>query len=146
MVTYNTRQKKLVLELIESNSDTQFTCEAITELLSRKGTPVGKTTVYRQLEKLSKDGIIKKIYADSSKSYIYQHIDGSLRCDEHMHLRCRECGKYIHLGCEFMNKVNEHVSLHHDFIIDNSCTELVGVCGNCSAERMKGDSYAADKL
>ena len=135
MVSYNTRQKKLVLELMENSGDSLFSCDEITVMLSENGTPVGKTTVYRQLERLVQDKKIKKIYADASKSYVYQYVDEGLDCHKHMHLRCMQCGKYVHLGCDFMNKVNEHISSHHDFTVDNSNTEIVGICGKCSSER-----------
>lgn len=135
MLSYNTKQKQLVLELVFKNSDTQLTCDEIVSLLNENGTPVGKTTVYRQLERLVADGKIKKIFSPESKSYIYQYIDESLNCAEHMHLRCRGCGKYVHLGCDFMSKVNEHIFVHHDFIVDNSHTEIVGLCRECSLKR-----------
>lgn len=134
--TYNTKQKKLVLELVEANKHKSHSCEEITQLLSEKGTPVGKTTVYRQLEKLIDEGKIKRIAPDfNSKTYMYQFIDGELGCESHMHLRCVSCGKYEHLGCDFMSKVSEHISEHHNFFVDNSRTEILGVCHNCYSEK-----------
>lgn len=135
MVSYNTKQKKLVLDIIKKNPDKQFSCDEITFLLMQQGTPVGKTTVYRQLEKLVSDGKLKKLNAPNSKSFIYQYLDEESNCDKHMHLRCSVCGKYEHLGCDFMSRVNEHILMHHDFRVDNSNTEIVGICGNCAAER-----------
>ncbi len=135
MVTYNTRQKQLVLELVRNNKDKQLTCDEITFILTSCGTPVGKTTVYRQLEKLVSDGTIRKLNAHNSRGYVYQYVDEHLDCDKHMHLRCTECGEYVHLGCDFMSKVSEHIFAHHDFTVDNSHTEIVGVCGKCSAQK-----------
>lgn len=132
--TYNTKQKKLVLELVRSNALKQLSCDEITYLLVEQGTPVGKTTVYRQLEKLIAEGKIKKHNPHNSKSFLYQYVDESLNCEKHMHLRCIRCGKYEHLGCEFMSKVNEHILEHHDFTVSNSQTEILGVCGVCSAK------------
>lgn len=131
MVGYNTKQKKLVLELVKSNKELQLTCDDITNLLVKNNTPVGRTTVYRQLEKLAAEGVIRKSTLRDSKSYIYQYIDESMNCGEHMHLRCTRCGKYVHLGCDFMSRVNEHIFTHHNFEVDNSHTEILGVCGNC---------------
>ena len=129
--TYNTKQKKLVSELVKNNSHKQLSCDEITYLLLQQGTPVGKTTVYRQLEKLVADGVIKKFNTQNSKSFLYQFVDENLRCDEHMHLRCIKCGNYEHLSCDFMKAVSEHLSLHHDFAVSNSQTEIMGVCANC---------------
>lgn len=129
--TYNTKQKKLVHDLMQSNGQKQLTCDEITYLLLQNGTPVGKTTVYRQLERLASEGVLKKHNSHSSKSFVYQYVDTSLHCDEHMHLRCIKCGKYEHLSCDFMKTVSEHISQHHNFAVSNSCTEIMGICGNC---------------
>ena len=48
--TYNTKQKKLVADILEFNRSNQLSCDEITYILMKNGTPVGKTTVYRQLE------------------------------------------------------------------------------------------------
>jgi len=138
MVTYNTRQKQLVFEIVRDNKDKQLSCDEITFLLLSRGTPVGKTTVYRQLEKFVKEGTARRFNAHNSKGFVYQYVDEHLDCDKHLHLRCTECGEYVHLGCDFMSKVNEHIYAHHNFIVDNSHTEIVGICGKCSAERTEG--------
>lgn len=137
-VTYNTKQKKLLFDLMISEKSKPLSCDEITFLLLKKNTPVGKTTVYRQLEKLVLDGVIKKINVQNSKSFLYQYIDRELNCNSHMHLRCTGCGKYVHLGCDFMSKVNEHISKHHDFTVDNSNTEILGLCGSCANEGKGG--------
>lgn len=135
MVTYNTKQKQLVFDFISINKEKQFTCEEITVQLMNGGTPVGKTTVYRQLEKLVNDGFVKKLYSHNSKGFVYQFIDEHSDCDKHLHLRCSECGGYVHLGCDFMSKVSEHIYTHHDFTVDNSRTEIIGICGKCAKTR-----------
>lgn len=129
---YNTRQKKLIYEFFESNRHKQFTCDEITYLLLNKGTPVGKTTVYRQLENLINEGKIKKLTPHKGKSFLYQYIDENLDCENHMHLRCVRCGKYIHLSCEFMTQVSDHIIEHHDFVVDNAKTEILGLCKDCT--------------
>lgn len=133
--TYNTKQKKLVEDVLLENKNSQLSCDEITYILMNKGTPVGKTTVYRQLEKLCNDGRIKKLNPHNGKSFLYQLIDENMECDTHMHLRCTKCGKYVHLGCDFMMQVSTHISEHHGFTVDNSKTEILGICQSCAALR-----------
>ena len=49
-MSYNTRQRELILEYIKSNAENHLTADAIA--LALKSEQVGKTTVYRYLEKL----------------------------------------------------------------------------------------------
>lgn len=140
--TYNTKQKKLVFELMKNNAPKQLSCDEITYILLQQGTPVGKTTVYRQLERLVTDGKLKKLSPHNSKSHLYQFIDEDMHCEEHMHLRCIRCGRYEHLSCDFMKSVYEHISQQHDFAISNSHTEIMGICGSCA----KGEGNVTYKL
>ena len=132
--TYNTKQKRSILQLLEDNNDRQFSCDEITEALKNNGTPVGKTTVYRYLDSLEKNGQVRKYTDTVSKISLYQYIDKKLNCQEHMHLKCVCCGGLVHLGCEFMSEVGKHILEHHKFRVDNSKTVILGVCENCSGE------------
>ena len=128
--TYNTKQKQLIFDLLKNNSEIQFTCDEISDSLKKVGTPVGKATLYRHLDKLCYDGFVRKYF--DSKSATYQFVDKKMNCDEHMHLKCTYCGKLVHLGCEFMSTVSEHIKEHHNFKVDNSKTVILGVCDHCS--------------
>lgn len=129
--TYNTKQKRLVMDIFLKNKLSRLSCEDVTYMLVANGTPVGKTTVYRQLEKLINEGKIKKLNPHNGKSFLYQFVDADMNCESHMHLRCIKCGEYVHLGCEFMSRVSQHILEHHNFAVDNSKTEILGLCDNC---------------
>lgn len=132
--TYNTKQKKLILSFLINNNDKQLTCEYISDNLKNIGTPVGKTTVYRYLEKLASDGKVRKIADTESKSTLYQIIDEDMNCESHLHLRCLGCGEFVHLGCDFMHGVNEHIQKHHNFTVDNTKTVIYGMCSECQSK------------
>lgn len=133
--TYNTKQKQLILNLLSENSDSSFTCDEIEELLKDKGTPVGKSTVYRYLIRLQGEGRVRK-FNENGKSAIFRYIEDKDECKGHMHLQCVECGDFIHLSCALMDEVSGHLMRDHDFTIDNSKTVLYGLCGICS--KVKG--------
>ncbi len=130
--SYKTKQKSFIEAFMKENTDLQFTCEEISQALKLKETPVGKTTVYRYVEKLAAEGRIRKIQELTSKSVRYQYIDSEMHCHSHMHLKCIKCGEFIHLDCHFMNDVSEHIYEHHKFSIDNSKTILYGLCNKCN--------------
>ncbi len=129
--TYDTRQKRLIRELLNENSENLLTCDEISYILKAEGTPVGKTTVYRFLETLFEKGEVRKSTDPKSRCTVYQIIDKKQNCEKHLHMRCTECGKLFHLGCDFMNSVGDHIQQHHKFTIDNSKTVIYGQCENC---------------
>ena len=131
--TYNTKQKQLIFDFLKQNADKQFSCEQICDFLKAEGTPVSKPTVYRYLAKLCDKGTLRKFSDEKSASF--QYIDSDLSCHEHMHLKCLNCGEFVHLGCDFMTQVGRHISEHHNFKVDNSKTVILGLCQNCAASK-----------
>ena len=131
-VTYNTRQKQIIYEFLANNSDVFMSCDEILDSLKASGSPVGKATLYRFLDSLVSSGDARKVVDESKKSAAYRLVDKSMNCDGHMHLKCTCCGSLVHLGCDFMNSVGQHILEHHQFKIDNSKTMIYGLCGDCS--------------
>ena len=78
---------------------------------------------------------LRKSTDPESKCVVYQYIDKQNDCENHLHMMCSRCGRIFHLGCDFMSKVSEHIFTHHDFTVDNSRTEIIGICGKCADER-----------
>lgn len=131
-VTYNTKQKQLIYDFLSINRESLLTCDEISDSLKESGTPVGKATLYRFLDSLVSSGDARKIVDEYKKSAAYQLIDRDMNCDGHMHLKCTCCGEFVHLGCDFMHSVGEHIFKHHQFTIDNSKTLIYGICSKCS--------------
>ena len=129
--TYKTKQKHLILSFLSENTDHQFACEDIAEILKRNGTPVGKSTVYRYLLKLEEEGKVRRFAENGNKSVFFRYIGNNCDCNQHLHLKCLSCGDFIHLDCELMNNVSTHLVKDHNFKIDNSKTVLYGLCKNC---------------
>lgn len=127
--TYRTKQGKLVLECFKNNKGTHMTIEDICNYLREVGTPVGTTTVYRQVQKLSDEGVVTKYSVDQESGACYQYSGED--CKMHFHLKCNRCSKLFHASCEFIESVESHIFEHHGFKVDNSRTVFYGVCQNC---------------
>lgn len=132
--SYNTKQKQIIYDFLNENSDEMLTCDEIFDGLKNRSTPVGKATLYRFLDNLVNDGSARKVIDNSNKSAAYQLLDKNMNCSAHMHLKCICCGKITHLGCDFMHSVGEHILKHHQFSVDNSKTLIYGICGKCSGK------------
>ncbi len=130
-MSYKTKQSALILEYIRQNSDRHLTAEEISDGLKNE---VGKTTVYRNLDRLCSQGVVRKYLLTDGKSSCYQYIDcdGS---DSHFHLKCLKCGRLFHLECEHLSDIDEHIKAFHDFRVDTSRTVFYGICGQCEKER-----------
>ena len=123
---------KIVLECLKENSGVHLTAEEISSLLKRSEKTVSTATIYRQLEKLTTSGLIRKYISSPDEPACYQYHGGKSGCAHHFHLKCVECNKLIHVSCEYLEELEHHIVEHHGFKIDNTRTVLYGICEKCS--------------
>ena len=129
--SYNTKQKKELVELIGKKNSLHFTAEEIANEIKNQGKNNGLTTVYRHLEKMVADGLLRKYIAGAGESACYQRAEN---CGEHFHLKCTCCGKLFHLSCKSLDIISNHVKDEHGFKIDSCRTVFYGLCKECGAE------------
>lgn len=127
---YMTHQKKELLNFLQQHADRHFTVEQITAEFGE----AGKSTVYRLIGKLVKDGTVRRFEAPNSKSFVYQFAGNNSRCDCHFHLKCTKCGRLIHMECEQLSSVQQHIAAEHDFLIGACRGVLYGECTTCHAK------------
>ena len=130
---YKTKQRETVENCLKNNKNRHLTADEITEILRSAGQDVGRTTVYRTLEKLIQEGRVRRYAAAKGDSACYQYLTDTA-CHEHFHLKCTGCGKLLHIECEQMQKLNSHILSEHKFRVDKLQTVLYGLCEKC-AER-----------
>ena len=134
-----TKQGKSVLECFEECPDIHFTAEDVSEKLKLKKNPVSTATIYRQLEKLTALGVIRKYTLSPDEPACYQYHGKHAGCEHHFHLKCTVCNKLIHVSCDYLNEIEHHVKEHHSFTIDNTRTVLYGICEGCAKNKEKTD-------
>lgn len=127
---YQTRQKGIVEAAFRATAGEHITVAELTRRLEEQGNAVGRTTVYRTLERLVRDGKARKFSAVQGDSVCYQAI-GETACREHFHLKCSACGKLLHMDCSLMDRLSRHIEEEHGFQVDPLNTVLYGICEDC---------------
>lgn len=131
---YQTKQKAVILAYLETHPERHVTAAELLRALTDNGTPMGAATIYRQLEKLEQEGIVRRYSLDDRGSACWQYGGEEAKsgtCHSHFHLKCTECGTLIHLDCEHLHEIADHVAHDHGFFIDPSRTVFYGICEAC---------------
>ena len=128
---YKTKQRQILLEYLKSQSQKHHTVDEIEAHLKKQNIPVSRTTVYRYLESLTKDGLAKKYFVKNGLSTCYQYIGNTT---ENYHFVCSQCGNLIHVTCEHLNKLLEHLEIEHHFQLDKHKITFYGKCNHCRKE------------
>ena len=131
---YKTRQRGAILKYIVSLKDAHVTAAQIVEHFEEEKIPIGRTTIYRSLDKLVEDGILRRYVTDGISGACYQHVESVESCNIHMHLKCENCGELQHLNCEALEDIQQHFMDKHSFQVNAMKTVLYGKCGKCSKE------------
>lgn len=122
--TYQTQQKTALLSFLSRNADRPYTVD---EIMAGMGAQApGKSTAYRLIKKLCDEGQLRRFVREGTSSAVYQ-IAGKSCCCEHLHIRCVDCGRLIHLD----DKAQEALSKSTGFVIDDVRSMLYGHCAEC---------------
>jgi Fur family ferric uptake transcriptional regulator len=131
--SYNTRQRKRILDYMLSLGDAHVTVNQMARYFERENIPIGQTTIYRHLEKLAAEGKIRKYSLGNDNGACYQFVTDAAACGEHFHLICETCGRLIHLDCEMLGGIQQHLLADHRFQLNTLKTVFYGKCETCAA-------------
>ena len=126
---YKTKHKTELIEFLKKNEDKHLTIQEIQRSL--KGIP--QATLYRLMDSLVEAGQVRKYYIEPNSSCCFQYVDNE-HCHEHFHLICKKCGKLIHLECDEVDHLLQHIKDDHGFDIDVSKVNFYGECEECRKE------------
>ena len=130
---YQTKQMKQILAYLQTIEGTHVTAADVCSYFKEQGINVGTTTVYRNLEKMVEQGLVAKYNVDGTSSACFEYIgDHGEEHENCYHCKCEKCGKLIHLQCNEVESLKQHMQQHHDFQMDPHRTVFYGICGECS--------------
>lgn len=134
---YNTRTRQLILDYLVANRQHAVSASHILDELEQQGAAPNPATVYRYLDKLVSEQRVMKYVADKGEKAVFQYVDQSRRCHEHLHLKCVQCGQIYHLECGFMEQLRTHLEAEHGFALQCEGSMLYGVCSRCRQSAAK---------
>lgn len=111
------------------NSNNHPDAKEIYELVKLKIPNASLCTVYRNLNTLANEGLIRKIKLN----------DGNDRFDKtlclHNYLKCTKCGKVIDITTKLNSKEIKEIESKTGFKITDSSFNINGICEKCKKER-----------
>lgn len=123
--SYNTRQKNEILSIIKKKKH-EFTVQ---DILIDEDCTVGLTTIYRFINKMVLENTISKSIGNDNVTY-YQLLDECHK-ENHFYLKCESCGEMIHVDCDCINILKDHISKKHDFSLSSNHIVVNGICSSC---------------
>ncbi|WP_054743923.1 Fur family transcriptional regulator [Cellulosilyticum ruminicola] len=101
---YKTKPRTLIIQYLKQNAEPRFTARDIVNKLITDGENINYATVYRNLEKLYKEGKLIRYKENDLNATCCKYSETQEHCNSHMHAQCSACGKIFHLDQEFVEE------------------------------------------
>lgn len=119
-----TTQRRVILEEL-MKLKTHPTAGDLCQIVRRRLPRISLGTVYRNLEILSREGVIQKLDVGG----VEMRFDGNI--DNHYHLRCINCGRVDDAELDLVESLDRDMSVRTDYDIVAHRLEFVGYCPDC---------------
>lgn len=123
-----TRQRQVIIEELRK-VDTHPTADEVYEIVRRRLPHISLATVYRNLDTLSEQGVVRKIQVAGTQ----MRFDGNV--EPHNHVRCRVCGRVDDISALAPDIGSFAPEDTRGYAITECNLEFVGVCPQCQAEK-----------
>lgn len=122
------RQREIILETLKENV-VHPTAEYLYEKVRKKDENISLATLYRNLNKLATEGIIKKIDGLETSSH-FDHNTYS-----HYHFICDKCGKIFDVDCNIAPDLILKTEKETGYKIKGHDIIFHGLCNECKGEK-----------
>ena len=126
MIQRNTIQCSLVLETV-NRLHCHATADEVYEAIVKEHPTVSRATVYRNLNRLSETGNIRKIEIPGGPDR-FDH-----QRHEHYHVKCAKCGRVFDVDMDYNSDLEEKIKDAHGFQFTGHNIIFTGICPECGA-------------
>jgi len=127
---YNTKQSEAIISYLIPLKGKHTTAAQIASYFKREGFPIGLATIYRHLDTLVQNGKVNKYTLDGVSGACYQYLSEGNKLNQ-THLKCERCGAILHIQCDAVDSLPEHLYEKYAFRINPMKTVFYGKCSNC---------------
>jgi Fur family ferric uptake transcriptional regulator len=126
-----TRQRTELWKALGSERERFRTAQEIHSLLQQSGSSAGLTTTYRNLNRLTAEGIVHVATRNDGEK-LFRRCSSSRH---HHHLICRACGKAVELLDRSLEDRIKNISRRSQFYGRDHEVDIFSMCLECKAGR-----------
>ena len=128
----HTQQREQILEIV-LKSERHLSTQDLYDLMRKKYPYIGYATVARTLKLLDESGVCRRV--DLGDNIVrYEHQFGH---DHHDHLICLQCGSFVEIASEALEKLQNKLVKKHGYIQKNHKLDIFGICPKCQKKGRK---------
>lgn len=129
--SYATKQRAALRSYLQSTNGQHVLVEDIVAHFEASHEPMGRATIYRNLERLEQEGLVQRFTTNGRGAACFQYLSAPQQVHECFHLMCEQCGRLQHVECTALSDMETHIMKSHAFRINPLRTVMYGLCHDC---------------
>ncbi len=122
-----TKQRQIIIEELRKVTS-HPTADQLYEMVRKRLPKISLSTVYRNLETLSSEGMVLKM--DSAGAQ--KRFDATV--ENHYHIRCSRCGRVDDVHMETIPEIEEIARRRSSYQSVSHIIEFTGICPDCYSQ------------
>jgi len=122
-------QREVILDAF-LRSERHLSVDDLLQLVQKKRSDIGRTTVYRTLKLLKAAGLASELALQGQTRFEHDYHRA-----HHDHFICNSCGEIFEFSSEEIERAQDEIAASIGFVIDGHRHHIFGLCRRCVARQ-----------
>ena len=121
-------QREVILDTF-LRSERHLSVDDLLQLVQKRRSDIGRTTVYRTLKLLQSAGLATELVLQGQTRFEREY-----KRQHHDHFICKSCGEIFEFSSAEIERIQDEIAAEIGFIIDGHRHQIFGYCRDCAAD------------
>ena len=122
-------QRDVILDTF-LRSERHLSVDDLLQLVQKKRSDIGRTTVYRTLKLLQAAGLAQELVLQGQTRFEREY-----KREHHDHFICNSCGAIIEFSNPEIERIQDEIAGEFGFVIQGHRHQIYGLCRRCASRR-----------
>ena len=120
-------QREVILDTF-LRSERHLSVDDLLQMVQRRRSDIGRTTVYRTLKLLQAAGLAQELELHGQSRFEREY-----KRQHHDHFICKSCGEIFEFTSAEIERIQDEIAAEIGFVIDGHRHQIFGYCRDCTA-------------
>jgi len=120
-------QREVILDTF-LRSERHLSVDDLLQMVQRRRSDIGRTTVYRTLKLLQAAGLAQELELHGQSRFEREY-----KRQHHDHFICKSCGEIFEFTSAEIERIQDEIAADIGFVIDGHRHQIFGYCRECTA-------------
>jgi Fur family ferric uptake transcriptional regulator len=128
-------QREVILDAF-LRSERHLSVDDLLQIVQRRRSDIGRTTVYRTLKLLQAAGLASELALQGQTRFEHDY-----KREHHDHFICNSCGEIFEFSSPEIERLQDEIAAGLDFTIIGHRHQIYGLCRRCATRAQRQDAH-----